>query len=118
MGDVQKEDIHYRVTNWEDDCDQQRIEQHVYQLPLLVPHILLELRVLSQLNHRLHQLCQVSMEMNDFVNKSNDHHYHQQVHSEIFKLFLNTNRSCPTRVRSVTRRRKSVSLESSSLVEI
>ncbi len=43
-------EIHYRVTNLEDDYDQQHIEQHVYQLPLLVQHILLELQVLYQLN--------------------------------------------------------------------
>ncbi len=50
VDDVQKGDIHYRVTNWEDDYDQQRIEQHVCQLLWLVQHILLELQVLNQLN--------------------------------------------------------------------
>jgi hypothetical protein len=25
VDDVRKGDIHYRVTNWEDDCDRQRI---------------------------------------------------------------------------------------------
>jgi hypothetical protein len=49
VGDVRKEEIHYQLTSWEDDCDRQRIEQHVYQLPLLVQHILLELQALNQL---------------------------------------------------------------------
>ncbi len=50
MDDVQKWEIHYQVTNVEDDYDQQHIEQQVYQLLWLVQHILLELQVPNQLN--------------------------------------------------------------------
>jgi len=61
----------------EDDYDPQHIEQHVYQLLLLVQHSLLELQTLYQSAHQFQQLNLIRVDENDFVNKSIEHHYHQ-----------------------------------------
>jgi hypothetical protein len=45
--------IHYQQANVEDDYDQQHNQQQIYQLLLLVQHILLELQERNRLKYLL-----------------------------------------------------------------
>jgi hypothetical protein len=64
VDDVQILKIHYREANVEDGYDRQHNQQQIYQLLLLVQHILLERQELHRLNRQL------------------DHINHQLAHSE------------------------------------
>ncbi len=53
MDDVRIVKIHYQQANVEDDYDQQHNQQQIYQLLLLVQHILLELQERNRLKYLL-----------------------------------------------------------------
>jgi hypothetical protein len=53
VDDVRIVKIHYQQANVEDDYDQQHNQQQIYQLLLLVQHILLELQERNRLKYLL-----------------------------------------------------------------
>ncbi len=71
----------------EDDYDPQHIERHVYQLLLLVQHILLALQTLYQLTHQCYHVDHHEIDEKDYGGKYYVvNRYKMMVHS-IDKIF-------------------------------